>query len=446
MFWATRMKWRISPNIATIGGSTDPRGLWFANTRTHAVPSLSLSMQNCNSLNVSTDCDKQLAKLIAVTTLCTDIIFLSDIRLNDDNVAVDKISKVFLCNNNRNYYFHYNSPYSRRGVGILIACDIPCTIINTYSDPGSNILGLVLETDKYLFSIVSVYGPNDNDKVFYSNISEFISKLVDVPVILGGDWNATYSQSPAHSNIDVVNMLSSPSLIRSGWIADLCCTYNLLDPYRAFHPTLRDFTFFPSGARKNRSRLNFFLTSDNLIQSSKSCKISPWISVANFDHKSVVLDFSKDKTNKKLFMNRSISSNTRTNDVVLGAFANTCLAHADENQVIQDVNVHRLHTYRQLETQKGIVGRFLQLIRDYNDLSERIIKELNNNMIPLQLAGIERDIELQRDLIWSVDKFLQLSLTCDHDFFLEALASNIKGSVISFQTFTNRLKNLKNPV
>ncbi len=154
--------------------------------------------------------------------------------------------------------------------------------------------------------IVSVYGHIDNDKLFYTNISEFLSKLGDVPVILGGDWNATYSQSPAHTNIDVVNMLSPRSPIRSGWIADLCCTYNLLDPYRAFHPTLRDFTFIPCGARKNRSRLDFFLISDNLLQSCKSCKISPWVSVANFDHKSVAIDFSKDKVNKKLFINRSI--------------------------------------------------------------------------------------------------------------------------------------------
>ncbi len=97
-----RMTWRTSPNTVTPGGPIDHRGLWFTNTRTRAIPSLTISMQNCNSLNVSTDCDKQLAKLIAITALCTDIIFLSDVRLNDDAFAIDKISKVFLCNNNRN--------------------------------------------------------------------------------------------------------------------------------------------------------------------------------------------------------------------------------------------------------------------------------------------------------------------------------------------------------
>jgi hypothetical protein len=50
---------------------------------------------------------------------------------------------------------------------------------------------------------------------------------------------------------------------------------------------------------------------------------------------------------------------------------------------------------------------------------------------------------MQRDLIWSIEKFSGLSLTCPDDFFLEALSSNIKGSVISFQTWVKKLDHLK---
>jgi hypothetical protein len=34
-----------------------------------------------------------------------------------------------------------------------------------------------------------------------------------------------------------------------------------------------------------------------------------------------------------------------------------------------------------------------------------------------------------------------LTLTWNHDYFLEALASNIKGSVISFQTWVRKTEN-----
>jgi hypothetical protein len=50
---------------------------------------------------------------------------------------------------------------------------------------------------------------------------------------------------------------------------------------------------------------------------------------------------------------------------------------------------------------------------------------------------------LKKTLVWDIDRFTNLTLTCSDEFFFEALASNIKGSVISFQTFTKKLANLK---
>jgi exonuclease III len=214
-----------------VQGSANHHGLWAASPLSRTIPYITSSSQNCNSLNISTMCNKQLSKLIAITALCSDIIFLSDFRMNDDKDAVEKISKIFICNNKRNYYFHYNSTANCRGVGILIACDLPCKIIYTYSDTEDNILGLVLESDSSIFSICSVYGPNDNNKTFFSSLSGFIESLGDVPVVIGGDWNATYSQSPSSYNPDTLNMSSPPSLIRSGWIADLCSSFGLLDPF-----------------------------------------------------------------------------------------------------------------------------------------------------------------------------------------------------------------------
>ncbi len=70
-------------------------------------PQVTISAQNCNSLNVSTECDKQLAKLIAITDLRTDIIFLSDIRLNKGTAQLEKITKIFACNSNKNYKFFF---------------------------------------------------------------------------------------------------------------------------------------------------------------------------------------------------------------------------------------------------------------------------------------------------------------------------------------------------
>ncbi len=48
---------------------------------------------------------------------------------------------------------------------------------------------------------------------------------------------------------------------------------------------------------------------------------------------------------------------------------------------------------------------------------------------------------MQRELIWSVERFSELNLSCEHDSFFEALASNIKGAIISFQTWVKKVDN-----
>ncbi len=64
-------------------------------------------------------------------------------------------------------------------------------------------------------------------------------------------------------------------------------------------------------------------------------------------------------------------------------------------------------------------------------------------MIPLLKAGINTEIDLKKTQVWDIDRYTNLKLTCSNEFFFEALASNIKGSVISFQTFTKKMSNLK---
>jgi exonuclease III len=322
-----------SPNLIPGLSPSPPQGRWSASPLLHSIPDITFSIQNCNSLNISTNCDKHLAKLIAITALCTDVIFLSDLRLHDDTEAADNISKIFLCNSKRNYNFHYNSSCRNRGVGILIACNLPCKILDTFCDNSSNILGLTLASGNNIFSVCAIYGPNSNEKKFFNDLALFLDRLEDVPVVIGGDWNATYSQLPAGHNPDIINMASPPSLIRSGWLWDVCSNYHLLDPFRAFHPTRKEFTLFPHGARKNRSRIDFFLITNHLLNKCRSCNISPWLSISNFDHKSITLDCTTEKKCSKLVINRTIISNPRTDDVVLGAFADSYLAHANPGRM-----------------------------------------------------------------------------------------------------------------
>ncbi len=100
--------------------------------------------------------------------------------------------------------------------------------------------------------LCSVYGPNDNNILFYDNLNKFLLFHSDCPVILGGDWNTTYCNTHPPNNPDTINMASIPSKTRSDWLLDLCDRHNLVDPYRALYPTKKEFSFFTRGLRKHR--------------------------------------------------------------------------------------------------------------------------------------------------------------------------------------------------
>ena len=153
-----RKRLLLSPNQATQG-----HGPLFASLAT-VLQHLYVSIQNCNSLNISTSCPKQTKKIKSLIDLGSEIIFLSDIRLNNRE-TVDDVEKIFLCSNAKQYKFLHNSTLSKRGVGILISTSLDCSIGQLYKDAQENILGVELSISNHNFLLISIYGPNSNCNV-----------------------------------------------------------------------------------------------------------------------------------------------------------------------------------------------------------------------------------------------------------------------------------------
>jgi exonuclease III len=259
--------------------------------------------QNVNSLNISTNCPKQLKKVNAILSLNTDIIFLSDTRLNTSvRGECRDLLDVFLYNQNTQYNCYFNSKGNCRGVGILVSTRLNISICNTFKDEDDNILGLLCNLDGSMILLVAIYGPNKNcnSHSFFNSLSKCLVDLPHVGCVLGGDWNATYSSEDCANNIDIHNMVAPPSIVRSRLLGDLCAQHNLSDPYRALYPERRDFTFQPRTRQNNRSRLDFFLISDCMLGSVNECSIPAEISTVLFDHKSVTLRFGKTMLNQTL--------------------------------------------------------------------------------------------------------------------------------------------------
>ncbi len=163
-----------------------------------------------------------------------------------------KIENMFLTNTHKQYNFYFNSSRNSRGVGILIDNSLGCTVQNIVKDQDENFIAITVSINELVLNLVSVYGPNRDDKSFYLHLSDFLTARSGSPSIIGGDWNTTYSTESSKKNIDIFNMSRPPSIIRSGWLADVCATHGLIDPYRAFYPVTKDYTYTPHGSKKKQ--------------------------------------------------------------------------------------------------------------------------------------------------------------------------------------------------
>jgi hypothetical protein len=108
--------------------------------------------------------------------------------------------------------------------------NISYTVVQEYRDVICNLTGLKITINDNPILLVCVYGPNKTDSDFCRSLHTVLNDNIDVPCVIGGDWNMTYSTGDIDNNIDVLNMLSHPSILRSKELADMCERYQLSDP------------------------------------------------------------------------------------------------------------------------------------------------------------------------------------------------------------------------
>ena len=397
------------------------------------LSNLTLCIQNVNSLNISTNCPKQLKKINAISALNSDIIFLSDTRLNTTTHGdCSDLERSFLYCSTNQYKFYYNSKGNSRGVGILISNKLNITVSDRYEDKEDNILGLLCDYMGSKILLVSIYGPNTNTNahVFFNNIQACLRSFNHTGSIVGGDWNATYSTNESVHNIDIHNMAAPPSIFRSHMLCELCLQSGLSDPYRSLYPERRDFTFQPRSRRSNRSRLDFFLVSDCMIDCIKECSISTEIATELFDHKSVQLSFGKSDIKPKAKINSTIFMHPRTLDVVAALTMDTYIQHAAPG--MDDWAAEKLQ-----------VGNLLSLLRNINDCELDISLNGNSNLRELNLAGLLTQLEEERGRYISTEVLNAIPLSCEDDTFFEVLVGNLKNGLISFQYIQQKISNAK---
>ena len=390
-------------------------------------PHYSIAAINCNSLNISTisSCHFKL-KLYGIVKLRTDFILLSDTRLNCEIRSQDvrTVNKTFLVNPYKSYNFFHNSLSNSRGVGILIKKSLNVSVSEVGHDEEGNILALKISTEgKSDLLLISVYGPNKNDPSFFETLSNILQKYAHLPVILGGDWNCTFSDKPVLSNPDIFKMSSVPNLKHSVLLKEMCNKFNLCDPFRCFYPHKLDFSYVPRDpCKKNRSRLDFFLVDKATFQNVHLCEISPHMQNFLFDHKAIILDFRIVKTKKNtISISNSILDYPLVGYTVSMSVAECYAHHLDPwpwSEPTKDTFLARLGTIRKVLRELCLEDDLLETIRNEQD---RLQREASLANIKLLLEEVD----------WPVMQYAKLNI--EDDLFLEFLVNCVRSDVVSLQ-------------
>jgi hypothetical protein len=176
-----------------------------------------------------------------------------------------------------------------------------------------------------------VYGPNRDEAEFFDNLKlDFLNLRINSnPIVMGGDWNATWDSNPTPVNIDVINIANIPSRRRSLQISALARSLSLTDAYRFFNPEKREFTFIPNILNNlNRSRLDFFLISENIVTDCKSSTIPHSLSSKLLDHKQITLSFKSERKGNLQKIKDTILKDKTLDSILLVYTYDTYVNHA----------------------------------------------------------------------------------------------------------------------
>ena len=166
------------------------------------------------------------------------------------------------------YDCYFNSFTSQsRGVSILFNNNFDFKVKQEIKDKEGNFLILIINTMQKDIALVNIYGPNQDNPIFYQSIKDHLTKISYAGLILGGDWNLVLDP-----NIDYYNYRNINNPRSQEKVLNMMDLLNLSDVWREINPEILRFTW----RRQNplqQARLDFFLLSENLLTNVKNADI-----------------------------------------------------------------------------------------------------------------------------------------------------------------------------
>jgi hypothetical protein len=230
-------------------------------------------------------------------------------------------------------------------------------------------------------------------------------------------------------------MVALPSIARTEKIREVSEQLNLVEPYRLLNPNKKDYTHIPFALNNmNRSRLDFFLVSNELMQHVSNCEILHALSSMLLDHKQIFLSLGKCKLTSRPVIKDIVLKDKDTQFHVQCGIIETYLQHSTANDRF---------SIEERQTLLTNIGRIMNNLREINLLELNMAKNGINDMEDLRVAGLRAEVRLLFDDMPELGFFENLELMCDDVVFFEALANCTRNNVLSHQATIYKLKNAR---
>ena len=152
------------------------------------------------------------------------------------------------------------------GIGILMNKNLSYTIQKYNEIVSGRIQALELVINEKELTIINLYGPNNDNDNLFKTLIEYMQENNEKTFIIGGDFNTVLNES-----LDKKNGRAHSHKLCRRKINDMIDSFNLIDIWRDMHPMEKEYTWHSSHKPPIFCRLDYFLISDNLRNSTVSC-------------------------------------------------------------------------------------------------------------------------------------------------------------------------------
>ena len=252
-------------------------------TQLYILPdSVTIFSQNCQGLG---NTQKRRAVFRHVRAKKYNIVCLQDVHIQSQQESYIKAEW-----GGDAYFSSFNS--SSRGVMILINNNFEYKVEKVISDINGNYVILDINIEGKKFTLINLYGPNNDKPKFYKELRQKYNSLNNENVIMCGDWNLVINTDLDTNNYLHINNPQARNEILDNIIEE----DGFLDIYRIVHDEKREYTWSRRNPVRKQARLDFFLISLECFLYADTTSIIPGYRT---DHSGITLDLVFNYDNER---------------------------------------------------------------------------------------------------------------------------------------------------